>query len=83
MGQNDPSAWLTAGRDLNSGMAHPKKGLVREICRSLMTFQCGRKFGSRSRRTPYSAASVFVFVASCLSNLFALLVNPTPFVDFL
>jgi hypothetical protein len=39
----------------------------------------GRKLGSPGRRTPDSADSAFVFVASWLWNHLASLVNATPF----
>src|SRR5713226_3249183 len=53
--------------------------LVRGICGSLMRSNGGRKLGSPGRRTPDSAAQLFVFVASWLWNHLASLVNATPF----
>jgi len=53
--------------------------LVREICGSLIRSNGGRKLGSRSPRTRCGIArlQLFAFVASCLSNPFALSVNAT------
>ena len=52
----------------------PKNGLVGEMCGSLICSNGGRKLGSRSPRTRCGIArlQLFAFVASCLSNQFAL-----------